>query len=195
MITSYQNNKAVRKEIKLYDLRTLFLLLWASPTITQAFFYKALKEPDFSPPPVAPVGAAVTPLPGSGRAVCRGRRSLLERQLRALAPNVENGRQQNKTTWTLVLSLKLGRVCQPSSLLGSGSDGLLFPTYHCLQNPSPLCHWHPRAEGRRRGLRAPCSPSLTKALWVLKVQQPELYIDYLNEKPVSGFTSKAFHIG
>lgn len=65
---------------------------------TQAFFYKALKQPHFSPLPVAPAGAAVTPLPGSGRAVCRGRRALLERQLRALAPNVENGRQQNETT-------------------------------------------------------------------------------------------------
>lgn len=64
-------------------------------------------------------------------------RSLLELQLRALTPIAEKERQQNKTTWTLVLSPKLGWACKPSSH-SSESDRLFFPTCHCLQNPPKI---------------------------------------------------------
>lgn len=63
--------------------------------------------------------------------------SLLKLQLRALTPNAEKERQQNKTTRRLVLSLKLGWACKPSSH-SSESDGLFFPTCRCLQNPPKI---------------------------------------------------------
>lgn len=128
------------------------------------------KQPHFSLMPAAPMGAAITLPPGSGRApgtACGGSWSFLKLQLRAVAPNTENERQQLVVEHLYCLRSSAESVSHPCSRA--------MKAMACSSQPAtvskilpPFCHRHPRAQGRRRGLHAPCSHSLTKALWVLK---------------------------